>query len=438
MAYPENLKNRCEGAPTPSFPDPINSLNDPEYTTSLKLYEKAICDLTLINEDGVTVYAGGPMDYENRGQADEETYSQIRDAWLNPVIVEDADGFSAVHIIQINTQHMGDSFEEPEVVFVPVSDADLMLDNDTPEVRKFLQLLDGNDPKPRFIVRFSTNGNTMYPFITNPSEIPTAEVLGRRLAKVAEVTKLPITATNEDLEILAQQRKDPIALPGFFIEGFQIMEPSVVDTPEGKFYLYGILGENDPWQYYELLSPQPLDEVDFKRDIVMRLDSGCDTGQCYGDEGCDCNSQLHDAMKLAQKDGGLLLLCASHNGRGYGLVTKLATEAGKRGIPIGYNNGMEPLDTIESAVKLLGSKYDIRTYDRMADILKQLGLESVVLFSDNIPKSKALEGAGIKVTVIPTETEKKASKKLQRHINAKHNTRDYRGNGNGHDYGNGK
>jgi GTP cyclohydrolase II len=444
MTYSEQLQQGYAKGPVPSFPEPISTLHDPAYEYSLELYRKAIEDLTIIHKDGVTVYAGGPMDYENRGQADEDALSQIRDAWLSPVIVEDEDGFSAVHVIQVNTQSVHEDTRMPTVHFVPVSDADLMLDADTPEVQEFLRLLDGNDPNPRIIVRFSTNGNTLYPYITNPSQIPSAEILGRRLAKVADVTGLQIPATNEQLQALSDQRKEAIDIPGFNLDGFQIMEPAIVHTPEGTFYLYGIYGEDDPWQYYELLSPTPLQDTDFNRDIIMRLDSGCDTGQCYGDEGCDCNDQLHDAMKLAAQDGGLLLLCASHNGRGYGLVTKLATEAGKRGIPIGYNNGMGPLDTVESAKKLLGSRYDIRTYSRMAKILKDLGVTSVILFSDNIPKSNALARAGIKVTIQPTGTETKAKKKVRKHIEAKQNSPLYRHNGtdgtngtNGHDYKNG-
>jgi len=429
MKYLEQLRDQYSKPPVPSFPKPIRDLDDPDYHRSLSLYEKAVRDLTIAHEHGVTVFAGGPMDYENRGQEDETISSQIRDAWLTPILVEDDDGFSTVHIIHINGGYADEKGIEPQVHFVPVSDADLMLDADTPHVKRFLELLEGNDPTPRTIIRVSTNGNTIYNKITNPAEIPSAEILGRRLAKVSQVTGLPIFATNEDLQEIANQKKNPIEIPGFNLEGFDILEPTVVDTPEGRFYLYGIYSADDPWKYYELLSPSLLQDIDFNRDIIMRLDSGCDTGQCYGDEGCDCNSQLHDAMTLAQKDNGLLLLCASHNGRGYGLVTKLATEAGKRDIPIGYNNGKGPLDTIQSAVELLGSKYDIRTYERMADILMQLGLKSVVLFSDNIPKREALEAAGIRVIIRPTDTKKKANSKLLKHLEAKAKTSTYSLNG---------
>jgi GTP cyclohydrolase II len=314
----------------------------------------------------------------------------------------------------------GSTWDNPgDIHFAASCDADLMLDNGlSPDVTKFQQLLDAEDKTPRTLLRFSSNGNTFYPYINGTNSTPTAEVMAHRLEKMGRVLGREIPVSEEDLRKVEAQKRKIIGR----VDGFDVLEAHIAETPYGQFYLYGMVNPEDPWQYYELLTPQEIEKIDPSTKIFMRLDSGCDTGQCYHDEGCECRDQLHSAMEMAMEDNGLLLLAPSHNGRGYGLITKLLTEGAKQGIPMGYNDHYgRQLDTVEAAKALFGERYDIRTFEGTANILLALGITKVHLFTDNVPKTRYLQEAGIEVVRVPTDTKKKVrSKKLQRHLTAKH------------------
>ena len=58
---------------------------------------------------------------------------------------------------------------------------------------------------------------------------------------------------------------------------------------------YGLVLDDDPWKYYELFSPKPVEEVSAD-ELLVRVDSGCDIGQIFDDRGCDCRELLHTAL----------------------------------------------------------------------------------------------------------------------------------------------
>ncbi|MGX0934412.1 GTP cyclohydrolase II [Cupriavidus metallidurans] len=134
--------------------------------------------------------------------------------------------------------------------------------------------------------------------------------------------------------------------------------------------------------------------------LLVRLHSECLTGDVFGSCRCDCGEQLDLAMKrIAEEGRGILLYLRGHEGRGIGLSNKIRAYALQDG----------GLDTVDANLAL-GQAIDSRTYAFAADFLRQWGVSSVRLMSNNPIKIKALEDAGIKVTeqvrhVVPANAE---------------------------------
>lgn len=123
-------------------------------------------------------------------------------------------------------------------------------------------------------------------------------------------------------------------------------------------------------------------------DVLLRLHSECLTGDVFGSCRCDCGEQLDLAMKkIAEEGRGVLLYLRGHEGRGIGLSNKIRA----------YALQDTGLDTVDANLAL-GQAIDARTYAFAADFLRQWGVNSVRLMSNNPIKIKALEDAGIKVT----------------------------------------
>ncbi len=155
---------------------------------------------------------------------------------------------------------------------------------------------------------------------------------------------------------------------------------------------------------------------------LLRLDSGCVSGQIYGDEACDCLDQLHEALRLLvmeENSSGVIIHIPGQDGRGFGTAPKAETEIYKRG-GRGRIHSTVALDTVAAAKALYGvEKYDLRSFDGAAFILNFLGINEVVLFTDNIEKVGTLEKYGVKVRRKRTGTDKAS---CLNHICAKKNS----------------
>jgi GTP cyclohydrolase II len=119
---------------------------------------------------------------------------------------------------------------------------------------------------------------------------------------------------------------------------------------------------------------------------LVRIHSQCLTGDVFGSMRCDCRQQLELALSLIAEAGAGILLYEQQEGRGIGLMAKIQA----------YELQDKGLDTIEANEKL-GYDADYRQYTLPAEMLKQLGVNSVRLISNNPEKVAALENAGIKV-----------------------------------------
>ncbi|MFJ1805895.1 MULTISPECIES: GTP cyclohydrolase II [unclassified Streptomyces] len=122
-------------------------------------------------------------------------------------------------------------------------------------------------------------------------------------------------------------------------------------------------------------------------DVLTRLHSECLTGDAFGSQHCECGDQLASALRAVVSEGrGIVVYLRGHEGRGIGLLGKLRAMALQA----------EGLDTVEANVAL-GFPVDARDYKVAADILRDLGVDSVRLMSNNPRKREALVDNGIRV-----------------------------------------
>lgn len=121
--------------------------------------------------------------------------------------------------------------------------------------------------------------------------------------------------------------------------------------------------------------------------ILCRVASACATSTALDSAECDCSQQIGAALQhIAAEDRGVFIYLTDQEGRGHGLLTKIRALAEK-------NRG---LDTF-AAVEALDLKADVRTYEAVRPILEALGVESIVLLTNNPDKRQAIADTGVTV-----------------------------------------
>lgn len=136
-------------------------------------------------------------------------------------------------------------------------------------------------------------------------------------------------------------------------------------------------------------------EVRKQSKVNVRIHSECLTGDAFSSLRCDCNDQLNKSLKFLSQQKQALLIYLRQEGRGIGLFNKIKA----------YNLQEHGLDTVEANTHL-GFAPDEREYNIAADILKDLGVSSVKLLTNNPQKVLGLEKHGITVNEqIPIRTE---------------------------------
>jgi GTP cyclohydrolase II/3,4-dihydroxy 2-butanone 4-phosphate synthase/GTP cyclohydrolase II len=120
---------------------------------------------------------------------------------------------------------------------------------------------------------------------------------------------------------------------------------------------------------------------------VVRVHSGCVTGDIFHSLRCDCYQQLQAALKvITEVPFGAIVYVPSHEGRGIGLFKKIQAYALQ-------DRGM---DTVEANIEV-GAPIDSRDYALTARVLRDLGMTEIKLLSNNPAKEQALKVEGIRV-----------------------------------------
>ncbi|WP_266202543.1 bifunctional 3,4-dihydroxy-2-butanone-4-phosphate synthase/GTP cyclohydrolase II [Pontibacter kalidii] len=136
--------------------------------------------------------------------------------------------------------------------------------------------------------------------------------------------------------------------------------------------------------------------------VLVRVHSSCVTGDIFGSCRCDCGPQLHEAMRMVEREGKGVVVYMNQEGRGIGLLNKLKA----------YKLQEQGLDTVEANLEL-GFGMDERDYGVGAQILRDLGVSKMRLISNNPRKRTGLMGYGLEVVervpieVVPNEHNQK-------------------------------
>lgn len=120
---------------------------------------------------------------------------------------------------------------------------------------------------------------------------------------------------------------------------------------------------------------------------LVRVHSGCVTGDIFHSLRCDCRAQLEIALRrIVTTPNGVLIYLPYHEGRGIGLFNKIRA----------YALQDQGLDTVDANIEI-GAPIDARDYELTAEVLLSLGFDKIRLMTNNPTKIDALERAGIDV-----------------------------------------
>ena len=156
----------------------------------------------------------------------------------------------------------------------------------------------------------------------------------------------------------------------------------MLPTDMGEFRVYGYVDQITKAHHLALVKG----EITSKEGVLCRVHSECLTGDVFGSARCDCGEQLKAAMARIEEEGQGILIYMRQEGRGIGLINKLKA----------YELQQQGMDTAE-ANHALGFPDDLRDYHISAQILKDLGVRSIRLMTNNPDKILQLARYGVQV-----------------------------------------
>ncbi|EFH81035.1 GTP cyclohydrolase II [Ktedonobacter racemifer] len=131
---------------------------------------------------------------------------------------------------------------------------------------------------------------------------------------------------------------------------------------------------------------------------LLRLHSSCTTGDIFGSQRCDCQAQMHAALRAIAKEGRGIFLYLPQEGRGIGLAGKLQA----------YKLQEQGYDTVD-ANQHLGYPVDARRYTTAVAILQEMQITHARIMTNNPKKIEALQAHDIKTERVPLEIPPTAS-----------------------------
>jgi len=173
---------------------------------------------------------------------------------------------------------------------------------------------------------------------------------------------------------------------------------SRIPTRIGEFQLCLYTNTHDDKEHLALI----MGDIHDRAELLVRVHSECFTGDVLASQRCDCGEQLENAMEAIASEGAGIIVYLRQEGRGIGLESKLRA----------YNLQDQGYDTVDANLAL-GHPVDPRDYTVAALILKDLGVRSVRLLTNNPEKIRFLEEIGIhvvdRIPSIPTVTSENAN-----------------------------
>ena len=127
-------------------------------------------------------------------------------------------------------------------------------------------------------------------------------------------------------------------------------------------------------------------DVKGEEPVLVRVHSSCATGDIFGSMRCDCGEQLHQALRMIEKEGKGAVIYLNQEGRGIGLMEKMKA----------YKLQENGMDTIDANI-CLGHQADERDYGVGAQILRHIGITKMRLMTNNPVKRVGLEAYGLSV-----------------------------------------